>query len=58
MVEYEGRGRPWERRESAIVEATALLRFMVEEEQSDLNFKPNLLCLRENRHAGGPKTRR
>ena len=37
MVEYEGRGRSWEQRESAIVEASALQRCMVDEEQSDLN---------------------
>ena len=37
MVEYEGRGRPWERRECAIVEATALQRCMVDEEQRDLS---------------------
>ena len=37
MVEYEGRGRPWERRECAIVEATALQRCMVDEEQENLH---------------------
>jgi len=52
MMEYEGHGRPWERRELASARAP------LHGERGVMRIATCPLCLRENRETGGPKTRR